>query len=243
MSRPRALIVRAPGTNCDAETALAFKTAGARVSTAAIGELLAGSTTVLGFDVFVIPGGFSYGDDIASGRILANELKRVAGLTEFIAEGRLVLGVCNGFQALVKAGFLPDGAGPEPRQTASLTFNDSGRFVCRWVRLRVSPVSPFLKGLPETIELPVAHGEGKFAAPNEVLDRIEGQVALRYIDNPNGSLRDIAGLANAKGNVLGLMPHPERFLSPWHHPEGRRKALEARELGLAMIENAVRHAN
>lgn len=238
MRKPRVLVLRAAGINCDREMAAAFQWCGARPERVHINALLAGKSRLLNFDVLVLPGGFSYGDVIAAGRILANQVKKLPGLAEFIAEGRPVLGVCNGFQVLVKSGILP-GNGTDWVQTATLTDNDSGRFECRWVRVKTAPVSFFTRGLPETVELPIAHGEGKFVAPEPVLDALEPRVALRYGDNPNGSLRDIAGIVNAGGNVLGLMPHPERFLTPWHHP-GRRQA-EARELGLQMIRNIVEH--
>lgn len=235
MKMPRVLVLRAAGINCDREMATAFAWTGARPERVHINRLLRGDDKLMDYDALAIPGGFSYGDVINAGRILGNQIKRVPGLDAFIAGGRPVLGVCNGFQTLVKAGILPNDGG----QSATLAANDSGRFECRWVRLKTLPVGFFTKGLPETVELPIAHGEGKFIAPESVLDAIEPRVALRYQENPNGSLRDIAGLVNARGNVLGLMPHPERFLTPLHHPS--RRDVAARELGLQMIKNIVEH--
>ncbi len=230
----RVLVLRAAGVNCDAELELAFRWCGAKVERVHVNALLSGARRLLDFDVLGLPGGFSYGDDIAAGKVLANEVRKLPGLAEFVRSGRPVFGVCNGFQVLVKAGLLPgDGEG---RQTASLAANDSGRFECRWVKLRVRDGSFFTRGLPEEIELPIAHGEGKFVAPEGVLDKV--RVALSYAENPNGSMRDIAGIVNAAGNVFGLMPHPERFLTPLHHPS--RREVEARELGLAIVENIVR---
>jgi len=251
MKKPRVLVLRAAGINCDREMATAFSWCGARPERVHVNRLLDRTVSLVDFDALALPGGFSYGDVIAAGRILANQVKKVPGLAAFIADGRPVLGVCNGFQALVKAGILPGEALSTPAllpkseggsrwvQTASLTDNDSGRFECRWVRLRTSPVSFFTKGLPETVELPIAHGEGKFVAPEPVLDALEPRVALRYAENPNGSQRDIAGLVSAGGNVFGLMPHPERFLTALHHPS--RREVAARELGLQIIRNIVDH--
>jgi phosphoribosylformylglycinamidine synthase len=234
--KPRVLVLRAAGTNCDLETELAFQWCGAATARVHINALVRGTERLLDHDVLVLPGGFSYGDHIAAGRVLAAEVKMLAGLEKFISSGRPVLGICNGFQVLVKSGVLP---GHGDGQTVSLTTNDSGRFECGWARLKVNPASFFLKGMPDVIELPVAHGEGKFVAPDSVLDDVEPRIALRYLDNPSGSMRDIAGLTNKRGNVFGLMPHPERYLTAMHHPAG--KAAQARELGLQIIRNCTEH--
>jgi len=237
MTKPRVLILRSAGTNCDLETEAAFELAGGQPSRVHINALLNGTQKLREFDILCIPGGFSYGDHIAAGRVLANEVKKISGLKEFINSGKPVLGICNGFQVLVKAGFLPGAKAGE--QTASLTTNVSGRFECRWSRMKVSQVSFFTKGMPEFIDLPVAHGEGRFVADDDVLDKLEKQVVLRYEDNPSGSMRGIAGLVNAKGNVFGLMPHPERFLTPHHHPY--RSEIPENALGLQIIKNCVSH--
>lgn len=238
MSKPRVLILRAAGTNCDLETEAAFEMAGAQPARVHINAILDGKEKLREYDILCIPGGFSYGDYISSGRVLANEVKKITGLKEFVSSGKPVLGICNGFQVLVKAGFLPGGKNVE--QTASLTTNASGRFECRWSRIKVSQVSFFTRGMPEYIELPVAHGEGRFVADDDVLDKVEKQVALRYEDNPSGSMRGIAGIVNAKGNVFGLMPHPERFLTPHHHPF--KMDVPENALGLQIIRNCVQYA-
>jgi phosphoribosylformylglycinamidine synthase len=239
--KPRAILIRAPGTNCDLETAKALELAGARVERAHVRAVLAGRPALTEFDILIIPGGFSYGDDVGAGKIFANELAGFEPLHRFVESGKPVLGICNGFQVLVKAGLLPDGG----KQTVSLAFNDSGRFECRWIRLNVPKTRCiFTQGLAGEIELPVAHGEGKFAAESDQeLDRLEagGRFALTYVDNPNGSERAVAGLINERGNCLGLMPHPERFASPYLHPTWTKRLPPPESLGLRFFENAVRY--
>jgi phosphoribosylformylglycinamidine synthase I len=253
MAQPRAIVLRAPGTNCDEETSAAWERAGARVETWHIGRLLEAPQTLDEFAILTIPGGFSYGDDLGSGKILATRLGTVLGdpLRRFLDRGGLVLGICNGFQVLVKAGLLP---GTPEAGAATLTFNDSGHFESRWVRLLPSPCPcPFLEG-DEPIELPVAHGEGKFVlADPESLAKLEsaGQVVLRYADaqgdptsvypaNPNGSIGAVAGLCDPTGRIFGLMPHPERFVDPIHHPRWTRRGLEGEGDGLRIFRNAVK---
>jgi len=236
MATPRAIVLRAPGTNCDEETALAWTRAGASVETWHIARLLEDPSILDSFQILTIPGGFSYGDDLGAGRIFATRLGTVLGdaLRRFHERDGLILGICNGFQILVRAGLLP--GGPEA-VTATLTQNDSGRFESRWVKLQPTPgLSPFLVDA-EPIELPVAHGEGKFLlADPSALQQLEdgGQVLLRYLDddhqptqeypaNPNGSLGAVAGLCDPTGRIFGLMPHPERFLEGYHHPRWTRR--------------------
>ncbi|MBI4605297.1 MAG: phosphoribosylformylglycinamidine synthase I, partial [Planctomycetes bacterium] len=235
----RTLVLRSAGTNCDEETAHAFELAGSDVERVHVGAFLRRERKLDEFDILAFPGGFSYGDDLGAGTVLANRLRsRLAGeLEELVASGRLVIGICNGFQVLVRLGLLP---GWEGEKAASLVENASGKFEDRWVTLRVdSEACPFLRGPPEgsgrlgkgrLIRLPVAHKEGRFllrdAAALERL-RAQGQVALTYVDpategagaqgrpagyprNPNGSVEGVAGIASPGGNVLGLMPHPER---------------------------------
>lgn len=254
-SRPRALVLKGPGTNCDFETAHACRRVGFEVEVVPVKALLAEPERRLAAArLFVVPGGFSYGDDLGSGTVLGNELRRIRGLLwEYVRTGGLVLGICNGFQILTRAGLLPDPM--DGRRTVSLTFNDSGRFEARWVRLRVaSGLSVFFAEEGAEIELPVAHAEGRFVARDaNQLDLLKrnGQVVLQYVDaegrptaaypaNPNGSTDAIAGLCDASGRVLGLMPHPERFQDPTQHPEWTRRRIEEAQ-GLAVFRNAFRH--
>jgi phosphoribosylformylglycinamidine synthase len=256
MPHPRALVLRAPGTNCDEETAAAWRRAGATVDTWHIGRLLGAPKALDEFAILTIPGGFSYGDDLGAGRILATRLGSALGdaLGRFQERGGLILGICNGFQVLVKAGLLPGGP-DSPR--ATLTFNESGHFESRWIHLAPQPGrSPFVTGT-EPIELPVAHGEGRFLlADDRGLAALEanGQVVLRYADssgrptqdypaNPNGSAGAVAGVCDPSGRIFGLMPHPERFVEAIHHPRWTRSAasVEGHEgQGLRIFRDAVR---
>jgi phosphoribosylformylglycinamidine synthase subunit PurQ / glutaminase len=236
MARPRAIVIRAPGTNCDEETAHAWQRAGAAVETWHVNRLIEDPAALDRFQILTIPGGFSYGDDLGAGRILATRIGIILGdaLRRFRDRGGLVLGICNGFQVLVRSGLLP--GGPAPCLT-TLAHNDSGRFEARWVRLGARPgLSPFVS-FNDPIDLPVAHGEGKFlTAEPAALDRLEqnGQVVLWYADkggrptleypaNPNGSARGIAGASDPTGRIFGLMPHPERFVDSWQHPQWTRR--------------------
>jgi phosphoribosylformylglycinamidine synthase len=252
MLAPRALVLRAPGTNCDHETAHAFERAGGIARRIHVRALVERPMIADDFQIFCIPGGFSYGDDVASGRILALELRtRLADmLVKFRDRGGLVLGICNGFQVLLQTGLLlsdPATGGP----CAALTHNASGRFVARWVGLRAVPgACPFLQGLGD-FELPVAHGEGRFVARSAAdLERCAaaGQLVLRYAGvphgqpaNPNGSMLDVAGACDETGRVLGMMPHPERVIEATQHPAwmGRLDA-DAAGAGLAIFTNGVK---
>jgi phosphoribosylformylglycinamidine synthase len=235
----RVLVVRAAGTNCDRETAHAFARVGGTPETRHVNELLAEPTLLKQYRILVFPGGFSYGDDIAAGRVLATELRQRAlpEIERFVKEeGGLVLGICNGFQVLVKTGLLPGGGG----QAVTLAHNDSHRYQDEWVSLHVPTDRSFL-ARGERYLFPIAHAEGKLVASDETLDRLEenGQVALRYARNPNGSLRDIAALCDATGRILGLMPHPERHLESWHHPTWTRDGLAAEPDGLRFFRHAI----
>ncbi len=259
MAIPRVLILRAPGTNCDRETAYAFELAGARSERVHINRLLENPAELSRFQILCIPGGFSYGDDVAAGRILANQIRHHLrdAVAQFQATEKLVLGICNGFQVLMKAGVFfqaKDGA-DEP---ATLTWNESGRYEDRWVNLATGGNGcVMLKGVKQ-LYLPIAHAEGKFVARDaNVLSTLEqaGQLALRYCDtngeaserplsfpaNPNGSMANVAGLCDATGRVLGMMPHPERHLRRTHHPRWTRG--EGREPGdgLVVFQNAVHY--
>ncbi|MBV8076264.1 MAG: phosphoribosylformylglycinamidine synthase I [Planctomycetaceae bacterium] len=252
MIRPRAIVLRAPGTNCDEETSAAWQLAGADVETWHVGRLLEAPGALDGFQVLTIPGGFSYGDDLGAGRIFATRLGIALedALHRLHARGGLILGICNGFQVLVRAGLLP--GGPDDG-LATLTHNDSGHFESRWVRMVPTPGrSPFLTDA-DPIELPVAHGEGKFLlADPSALATLEaaGQVVLRYADeagrpteeypaNPNGSPRAVAGVCDPTGRIFGLMPHPERYVDPLHHPRWTRRASGREPDGLRIFRNAV----
>ena len=249
----KVLILRAPGVNCDVETAFAFEQAGAAVIYVHVNQLIRREHHLSDYQIMVIPGGFTYGDDIAAGKILANELKLKLGedIMRFIEAGGLILGICNGFQALVKAGFLPEPSGDGlPRMT--LAANDSGKFECRWIHMAVNKESPcvFTRGI-DRLYLPVAHGEGKVVADPEVVPRLN--VVLRYIDehgddkagyphNPNGSVANIAGICDASGRIFALMPHPERHLLGTQHPRWTRQGAKEYGDGFQIFLNAVKWA-
>jgi phosphoribosylformylglycinamidine synthase len=236
MSPPRAIVLRAPGTNCDEETAAAWQLAGASVETLHVGRLLEAPHALDRFQILTIPGGFSYGDDLGAGRILATRMGHALGdaLGRFHERGGLIAGICNGFQVLVRCGLLPGGPDCPP---ATLAVNASGRFEARWVRLQPTPgLSPFVD-FNEAIELPVAHGEGRFLTADpratEAL-HAAGQIVLQYADqegrptqeypaNPNGSALGAAGVCDPTGRIFGLMPHPERFVESIHHPRWTRR--------------------
>lgn len=243
--KPNVLILRAPGTNCDNETAFAFEKAGASTEKIHINRLLDDPMLLERFQILCFPGGFSFGDDIAAGRILANQVRhRLAeSLGRFRESQKLILGICNGFQILVKSGIL---LADEPEgPPATLTWNNSGIYTDRWADLVVQGNKcVFLKGI-DTMYLPVAHAEGKFVARSEaVLDRLEknGQLALRYVDgsNPNGAVRNVAGVCDESGLVFGLMPHPERHIDYTQHPRWTRmKKMVSEGDGFAIFKNAV----
>ncbi|WP_298821489.1 phosphoribosylformylglycinamidine synthase I [Chloroflexus sp.] len=248
----KALILRAPGINRDADAALACELAGARPERIHVNRLAEGSVRLSDYALLVIPGGFSYGDHLGAGRLLAVDLIHRLGeeLERFVADGRPVIGICNGFQVLVKAGLLPGPLRQPPRVT--LTNNESGQFECRWVQLEAVSNSRchFTRAIERPIEVPVAHGEGRIAARDEAtLAELEeqGLIALRYVGegypaNPNGSPYNIAGLCNAQGNVLGLMPHPENAVLPYQHPRWTREPARSEGDGLQIFRNAVRYA-
>ncbi len=227
MSDLRVLVLRAAGINCDEETAFAWRQAGARADLLHVNRIVKDPRAIFDYQVLTLPGGFSYGDDIASGKILANQLNHHLGdvLRAFVDQGGLVLGICNGFQVLVQMGLLP---GTDCGVPCTLTLNDSGRYEDRWVTVRVeSPNCAFLDA-EAVFQFPVAHGEGKLlpAGGEASLARLRAanRIALKYVspdgtppdfpDNPNGSIGNVAGLTDSTGRILGLMPHPERNLFP-----------------------------
>lgn len=252
MAAVRVLILRAPGTNCDHETAHAFSLAGGAPERLHLNRVLEAPDSLKAFQILCVPGGFSYGDDLAAGRVLAARMRRELGdpLREFRDRGGLILGICNGFQALLQTGLLIE-PGADGQKRATLALNTSGRFIDRWVHLRLTPgVCKFLDR-EETITLPIAHGEGNFIAREEgLLGELEseGRISVRYaaapgeskVDNPNGSMGDVAGICDATGQVFALMPHPERHLSPYQHPTWtRRQAQPAEGDGLRIFKTAV----
>ncbi|MDD5097016.1 MAG: phosphoribosylformylglycinamidine synthase I [Candidatus Omnitrophica bacterium] len=254
MRNPKVCVLRSAGTNCDQETAAAFKMAGADVNLLHIASLATGKHKLDDFHILALPGGFSYGDDIASGKIFANELrfKLADVLRKFIADGKLIIGICNGFQILVKSGLLPGEA--DLNQTTSLIINDSGKFEDRWVYLKPGGKCVWTKGLKEIIYLPVAHGEGKFITQNKsVLSQLKKnkQIVFEYCnvsgdfsgypDNPNGSIENIAGICDETGRVFGLMPHPERHLSGMQHPRNWNLKSKKEGDGLQIFKNGVNY--
>ncbi|MGC3967530.1 MAG: phosphoribosylformylglycinamidine synthase subunit PurQ [Pirellulales bacterium] len=254
MAVPRVLVLRAPGTNCDLETAHAFERAGAVTERLHVNRLREAPRTLDDFQILCFPGGFSYGDDVAAGRILGNQVRiRLADdIRRFRDAGKLILGICNGFQILLKTGVLLEddvpAAGGAAGAQATLALNESGRYEDRWVRLRADGSKcVFFSGV-ETMYLPVAHAEGKFVPRDaQVLAKLEagGQACLKYLplqetgtssaaapaaanhsvpypDNPNGATHDIAGICDPTGRICGLMPHPERHLDAVQHPQWTR---------------------
>lgn len=239
MASPRVLVLRSPGANCDEETAEAFRLAGADPERVHVNRVLEAPGLLEDYQVLCIPGGFSYGDDIAAGRVLGNQLRLTLAepLRKFRDSGKLVLGICNGFQVLVKTGLLDleDDRGP----LATLTWNNHGRYEARWVNLSVdSSRSVFFAGLSHA-EMPIAHAEGRIAVrDNHAMESLtaSGRVVLQYVtpagepaesfpDNPNGSYTNTAALTDETGRVLGMMPHPERFLYATQHPQWTRRSV------------------
>jgi phosphoribosylformylglycinamidine synthase len=254
----KVLILHANGTNRDHDAAAAIKLAGGVPEIVHVNQLLNKTRNLLDYHMLLVPGGFTYGDDLGSGVLWALDLNRRLGseISQFIASGRPVLGICNGFQALVKAGLLPGFTQPITNhqstnfRPATLTFNEQDHFECRWVVLEASPNSPslFTKGMSDLMYCPVAHGEGRFAVRDDAaLKHLQDKnlIALRYVGegypaNPNGSVANIAGICNEAGNVLGLMPHPENHIYPWQHPRWHRG--ERGQSGLGLFVNGIRNA-
>ena len=242
MKKPKVIVLRTAGTNCDKETAFAFKMAGGEVDLVHINELARDEKFLKDYQILAIPGGFTYGDDIASGKILANEIKYKLNkdLKNFINSGKLIIGICNGFQVLVKAGILP-GINTGTIE-ATLSFNDSGSFIDKWVYLGTRERCVWTKGIEKTIYLPIAHGEGKFIPRDkEVLAQLRKnrQIVFKYADNPNGSIDDIAGICDTTGRILGMMPHPERHVLGTQHPRWTREGLKERGDGFQIFKNGI----
>lgn len=252
--QPKILILRAAGINCDEETAAACEIAGGQPERIHVNQIAEGSVRIDDYAALVIPGGFSYGDHLGAGKLLAVDLlhRLREPLQRFVEDGKPVLGICNGFQVLVKSGLLP-GSDGAPRQTVTLTENASGHYECRWVRLRPAVGTPslFLRNVDQPFNLPVGHGEGRLVAAPQTIAELDKNhlIALRYVDadnkpalhypdNPNGSADAIAGITNRRGNVLGLMPHPDRAYLPHLHPDWRRSG-RAEGDGLQLFRNMV----
>lgn len=271
----RALVIRTAGTNCDAEMCRAFALAGAVASLVHLDALVADPARLDAYDLIGLPGGFSYGDDVASGRIFAVKVRErlYPALRAAVERGAPIIGVCNGFQALVQCGLLPGPAKGEawptsraPRQRLSLRDNASARFIDRWVRVRPEPDSVCVwtrslgaaaagvggvggVGVDDLHLLPIAHGEGRLVAdsPGTIAEmERNGQVALRYAADVNGSEERIAGVCDASGLVFGLMPHPERYLDWTRHPYWTRLSADVRRgvtPGLSIFRDAVEAAS
>ncbi len=246
--KPATLILRTAGTNCDAETAHAFELAGAITEFVHINRVLENPREMDRFQILALPGGFSYGDDIAAGKIQGNQIMHHLreAFHRFVDAGKPIIGICNGFQVLVKTDLLPGPAAGLSGQTATLTNNDSGRFIDKWVKLAAKGTKcVWTKGIGE-LDLPIAHGEGKFVPFNESVRRAlwdAGQVAMIYTgENPNGSTDAVAGVCDDSGLVFGLMPHPERHVTPLQHPAWTSlKELPSQGAGLRVFQNAVAH--
>ncbi|MCI0705470.1 MAG: phosphoribosylformylglycinamidine synthase subunit PurQ [Planctomycetia bacterium] len=252
MATPHALILRAPGTNCDHEAQTAFEMVGGRGTRMHLNALRDNPRLLRDYQILVLPGGFSYGDDVGAGKVQALYMQHFLtdAMRKFRDEEKLILGICNGFQVMLKAGLLmpADEDGP----LATLAVNDSGHYEDRWVHLQATPGKcPFLTGI-ERLYVPVGHGEGRFVCRKEWIAKgldQASQVVLRYVDaggqrggypiNPNGAQDDIAGICDATGLAMGLMPHPDRHLFPTQHPQWTRHGLKSEGDGLQIFRNAV----
>jgi phosphoribosylformylglycinamidine synthase len=260
-------VLRAPGTNCEVETAFAFNSCGARAESIHLFRLIEAPGLLDDYQILCVPGGFSYGDDIGAGVVFGSQLRSRLGdaVHRFLSSDKLALGICNGFQTLLKAGILPKGTAgwgqtDHSADEATLTWNLNGRYTARWVHLKVaSSNNVFLRGIEE-LDLPIAHAEGRLVPKSEAVVntwRNQSQIAMQYApwaqgsngvshplnqrwdSNPNGAAADIAGLSDPSGRVLGLMPHPERFLFATQHPHWTRLRLEGHGAGLKLFQNGV----
>ncbi len=258
MENVKAIVTRAAGVNCDVETAFALESAGASAERVHVNRIIADPALLDDYQILVFPGGFSYGDDVAAGKILANQLVHhlAESIRKFVDDGKLVLGICNGFQILVKSGLLPgieNGSGNNLNDpSVSITNNDSGKFEDRWVYLQPAADRCVFINPGQQVFLPIAHGEGKVVTKDaETLDKLrsDGHIAFRYVDadgnegpfpvNPNGSMDSIAALTDTTGRILGLMPHPERFIHPTQHPHWTRSKDKLTPDGTTIFNNAV----
>ncbi|OQY07026.1 MAG: hypothetical protein B6I25_02670 [Planctomycetales bacterium 4572_13] len=261
MDNVKAIVLRAAGINCDLETEHALELAGAQVERVHINRVIDDPAVLDGYQILVFPGGFSYGDDVAAGKVLANQIVHHLSdiLHKFIEDGKLVLGICNGFQVMIKTGIVPglNGVGKLSLtdQVVTLTDNDSGVFEDRWVHLEPGTERCVFLTPGKRLYLPVAHGEGKIVAKDvDTLEKITsgGFAAFRYVDtdgkqgpfpvNPNGSQDSIAALTDSTGRAMGLMPHPERFVRWTQHPHWTRlKDRDGMADGMTIFTNAVNY--
>ena len=259
--KPKALVLQAHGSNRDFDVMDALTLAGADATGIPLNELRMNKTLLSDFQLLVLPGGFSYADALGAGKLLALDLASYFAdeISAFVEFGKPVIGICNGFQALVKSGILPGGTWGMVNSNSpiTLTFNQQGHFECRWISLMpVSQTCIWTKGLTDLITCPIAHGEGNFQVNHQlpITDLVsQDQVSLTYIytdgtpangdypANPNGSVLDIAGICNPQGNVLGLMPHPENHIYIWQHPRHTRGETDGS--GLKLFENGVKYAS
>src|SRR3972149_11520831 len=256
MNKPRVCILRTDGTNCDEELFYAFEKFGGMSEYVHVNQLRNKSKKLSSFQILALPGGFAYGDDVASGKILAVELISFlkSQLQEYINKKGLILGVCNGFQVLVRTGLLP--FGKLGKMDVTLAQNESGHFECRWVNLKIETSRcVFLDDHKRQVsQLAVNHGEGKFFADTKTIKKIEDEnlVVFRYVDedgkqtqlypqNPNGSTNAIAGICDPTGRILGLMPHPEKFVDVTQHPNWRREKI-TKPHGAFIFEEMIRYA-
>jgi len=254
MARPKVAILFAPGTNFEEETKYAFEKAGAKADILPMSDVLAKPSLLKKYQLIDFPGGFSYGDDLLAGKIWANQIRiyLLQELTKFLKKGGIIIGVCNGFQVLMRSGLLP-GFG-QLHKTAGLIFNRRQKFECRWVRLKMqNSRCVFLKKVIENEELPVEHGEGRFVVSGKsvLLKLIDNkQIVFQYVDkfdkptdkypdNPNGSVSAVAGICDDTGQIFGMMPHPEHFVENWQHPNWRRRKMTDECFGLKIYKAAV----
>jgi len=256
MKKVKAIVLRAAGINCDMETEDALELAGAEAQRVHINSIIKDKSALEQCQILVFPGGFSYGDDVAAGKILANQVVHhlYNPVQKFIEAGKLVLGICNGFQVLVKAGILPGDRQGGGQDTVTITYNDSNKFEDRWVYLAPQTEKCIFIEAGRQIYLPIAHAEGKVVTKDEAaLETLKsaGYVAFKYVDengeegpypvNPNGSVDSIAGLTDSTGRVLGLMPHPERHVRPTQHPHWTRLKNRTDGDGMTIFNNAVKY--
>jgi len=244
----KAIVLTGYGLNCDYETDYSFKIAGIDSRRIHINDLISNKSLLRDFHIIAFIGGFSWADHHGAGVLLAAKLKKhiFDELIRFIEDGKLIIGICNGFQTLVNLGILPAVDMNYWKREVALISNDSGNFIDKWVRLKINTRSPcvFTKGI-DSIELPIRHGEGKFFAKKEVIDKLfkNNQVVLQYEENPNGSLKDIAGICDPTGRILGLMPHPEAYNHFTNHPDWPRtkKISSERGEGIIFFKNAAEY--